>query len=537
MVLFTYNANETAAVLDAFPGDVKREEVREGVTYTDLGLIGGHRVVLRVSEQGPGRAQLAAEDACRVWAPKALISVGIAFGADPARQSIGDVLVPRAAYDYESQRRSPGGVIEPRGLPYPASDVLYGRVRHLDQTQTSLQHWPRVWGGLLLSGAKLIDDAEVKREIARLAPTEPDGGEMEGVGVAMVAGARKVDWLLVKGICDWADGNVRANEKENNQRTAARNAVIVVRALLSDGPLWGDPQPKPTWAPPPTGEGMQVRELGRLTHLIEDQTGTVVGFHKDWSLDRASELLERRAEGVDVLNALLEWIDGTGEAKVFAILGEYGMGKTITCQRLARALEQRLQRTQTGPIPLYFDLRLVTGLSSQLPTLEQVLTECMQRGWLADTTSTFTSDQVFAWIAHGAVVIFDGLDEVLVKLDAADGQTFTRTLLSIVDRAPTPTRVVVSCRTQYFKTLRDQQNHFTGHERGDAGADTFRALTLLPLTEEQVLAYLRGVLPGEDPDRVVDVLRSVHNLEDLSHRPYTLSLIADFFPALEARRA
>jgi hypothetical protein len=142
-------------------------------------------------------------------------------------------------------------------------------------------------------------------------------------------------------------------------------------------------------------------------------------------------------------------------------------------------------------------------------------------------------------------VIFDGLDEVLVKLDAAEGQTFTRSLLSLPalvrdtqpDQALHP-RLLISCRTHFFRTLRDQQNHFTGQERGGPRPDAFRALVLLPFTEGQIQHYLRAALHEDDAgvERLLTTIRSVHNLSELSQRPYTLGLIADQLPEIERLR-
>ena len=103
------------------------------------------------------------------------------------------------------------------------------------------------------------------------------------------------------------------------------------------------------------------------------------------------------------------------------------------------------------------------------------------------------------------------------------------------DRGPHP-RLLISCRTHYFRTLRDQQNHFTGQERAGPDANAFRALVLLRLTEDQVRGYLAATLPDQDPDRILATVAAVHNLTELTQRPYTLKLVADQLPAIEARR-
>ncbi len=99
-----------------------------------------------------------------------------------------------------------------------------------------------------------------------------------------------------------------------------------------------------------------------------------------------------------------------------------------------------------------------------------------------------------------------------------------------------PLKMIISCRTHYFRTLRDQQNHFTGQERGAYQASSYRAIVLLPLTEEQIRQYLKAVLPEMDQERLMETLRSVHNLKDLAQRPFTLKLVGEFIPEIEKER-
>ncbi len=134
---------------------------------------------------------------------------------------------------------------------------------------------------------------------------------------------------------------------------------------------------------------------------------------------------------------------------------------------------------------------------------------------------------------------------MLNKLTEQDCQVFTRELLHVLPLAQArraeallgpASKVLIFCRTQYFRTLRDQRNHFTCQERGEHGADDYRALVLLPLSEDQVRRYLAAALPGADPEALLATIRSVHNLTDLAQRPYTLRLVSEFIPEIERDR-
>jgi len=348
----------------------------------------------------------------------------------------------------------------------------------------------------------------------------------------------------------------------------------VLKAALDAGNLYGGDGPSGTGetsyptAPtsrkqhPPTARCMGLRDLHDLPrHLLEERSSAAeISLRKDLPVEPQPD-----TQGVNVLEHLLAWARNPNAPPLFALLGEYGMGKTITCQRLALELEKKRVEDSSWPLALYFDLRNVSGLDQAVPSQQAIIEECIQRGWQADgsgTTHSFAT--ITQLIDQGAVLILDGLDEVLVKLSEPDGQIFTNQLLKLVGDAKARStsarpvearaninggrvstgstrtampRLLISCRTQYFRSLRDQQSHFTGQERGEYTPDAYRALLLLPFSEEQVRRYLGNALPEADPERLLETLRAVHNLEELTRRPYTLKLIAEFVPAIEQARA
>jgi len=81
--------------------------------------------------------------------------------------------------------------------------------------------------GLILSGEKLIADQTFRDQLIKLEP-ESIGGDMEGAGLYIAAVDAKVDWILVKAICDWADGK----KNDDAQQLAACNAAKFVCHVL-----------------------------------------------------------------------------------------------------------------------------------------------------------------------------------------------------------------------------------------------------------------------------------------------------------------
>lgn len=196
-----------------------------------VGEFGCYRSVVtkcRKGAIGPGSAILAASQALQTWNPRAVIMIGIAFGVDSRKQRIADVLVASEVIPYESQRVGKDVIF--RG-PIPASDgTLLNRFENSqnwsfmrpDGTRSVL----RV--GAVLSGEKLVDDPAFKADEIKRHP-QAIGGEMEGAGLYAAASSSKTAWILVKAICDWADGM----KHKKHQALAAAAAASLVEYVLS----------------------------------------------------------------------------------------------------------------------------------------------------------------------------------------------------------------------------------------------------------------------------------------------------------------
>ncbi|MGH3804343.1 MAG: hypothetical protein ACRDTD_30245, partial [Pseudonocardiaceae bacterium] len=70
-------------------------------------------------------------------------------------------------------------------------------------------------------------------------------------------------------------------------------------------------------------------------------------------------------------------------------------------------------------------------------------------------------------------------------------------------------KLLLSCRTRYFRTIRHETTHFTGQHRDGPVTVDYLALLMLPFGEEQVRAYLTANLPGADVDRLLDLIDSL----------------------------
>ena len=240
ILLVTATEVETRAVCNVLlqKNSTFEQQIINDKTYFDLGVIGGASIFLVQSEMGalgPRGATLVVHEGIKALSPSAIVMVGIAFGLLPEEQKIGDILVSRQLFGYERQRVDVDAdgqeVVKPRGDRPAASTRL------LDRFQAGINNWTgaKVHLGLILSGDKLVNNKVFRDKLLRIEP-EAIGGEMEGTGVYSAAHHNGVDWILVKAICDWADGN----KDDLHQKQAAENAVRFTIHVLEQGGLAGN---------------------------------------------------------------------------------------------------------------------------------------------------------------------------------------------------------------------------------------------------------------------------------------------------------
>ena len=550
-LLLTFNEHEAHQLWAEF-GGVRNELPREGVTYYELDGVGGFRVIHRHSRQGPQEAQLSATQAIDHWNPQLLIAVGIAFGVNEKKQHFRDVLVSEKVLDYELARVEPDGTFTYRGTPQETSRELAERVANINLQRRGNAGWPTIRMGIMLSGAKLVDNEEYRNTIASL-HSKVIGGEMEGSGILTACSRDGVDMIVVKAICDWAS-HKDTPSKEEDQKKAAQSAAIVARAILEKGHLTGT---IPTLKQENLALKKQLDELKNPQHRAPRFPDVLRMGEHDEVLEEKRLIQDSRAsalnldpnaapgipaQGTPVVDAMLDWVANPAEPQLFALLGEYGMGKTVNCQRFTRQLAERRKANPTLPMPLYFNLKNVAD-ARLADNLEDLVVTCMRDDWLPKHSPHHTWQAFTSWIATGpCVVIFDGLDEMLVKLDDSQGSLFLSRLLGTLqllddEDVNRRIRLVLSCRTQYFRTLLEQRSFFLGKDRQDLRADSYRAMTLLPLGDEQIRRYLETALPGSDIARIMELVSSVHNLPELAARPFSLKLIAEHIPEIERNRA
>lgn len=275
------------------------------------------------------------------------------------------------------------------------------------------------------------------------------------------------------------------------------------------------------WVP-----ALALPECDPLPHYVRSH-----GVPSKLDKQQAEPLGERR----EALEFLHDWCGEPSGPRYCALVGETGIGKTTTVQKLAS--ERKTQQRQT----IYLDLRLLGQDAAEKDIeLTRILDIILAKSWKSGSVERLVKplEAIKLVRDHGALVIFDGLDEVLVHLPPTQGQHFTRELFRILPPSvKSHGKMLITCRSNFFRTFRDQVNHLTAESRDNINKQDYLALVLLPFTENQIRESLKITLPANDPDRVLELLKSVHNLREMAERPYTLSLITNQIHRLEQWKA
>lgn len=292
VLIVTVSEVESHAVLAVFreaTGRDAKPELIANEVYLDLGEINESRVFMALSGMGSGGvggSQERIRIAIGALSPAAVIMVGIAFGINEQKQAIGDVLLSERLMLYDLQRRGTDADgklhIIPRGDRPSSTPRLFNRLRiaRLQWNQATVRT------GLVLSGEHLVDNIDYRDDLLAL-EEEAIGGEMEGAGLYVACQTGSVDWVLVKAICDWADGKKEV-DREARQKTAAHNAAAFVLHALQQASLKQIPNEPPPAAPMASEPRKSVpsslpaqpyffgreRELAAITEAISPEART-----------------------------------------------------------------------------------------------------------------------------------------------------------------------------------------------------------------------------------------------------------------------
>lgn len=240
---------ETMRSVSAEFSDVWTESDCRLGRYVDIGNIGPNRALVVKTRMGPLGYRAAAWNAIMfktATSATAVATVGMAFGALPGTQNLGDVLVATHVIPYDNRRKyiAENGAEATdyrRATPRRCRPSLLSLMKRHAKRQHHLSRNDddqvfEVHFGAFLSGAAQIQSAHYRDRLVRAFANRPVvGGDMEAVALSAASDPNDPSWLAVKGISDFADED-RDKHVETARRRASENAIrFLLGALQASG--------------------------------------------------------------------------------------------------------------------------------------------------------------------------------------------------------------------------------------------------------------------------------------------------------------
>ncbi|MEM0994758.1 MAG: hypothetical protein AAGI49_17125, partial [Bacteroidota bacterium] len=255
---------------------------------------------------------------------------------------------------------------------------------------------------------------------------------------------------------------------------------------------------------------------------------------------------EQSEKAIDLLSS---WIEKE-EPTLFALLGQYGMGKTFTSRVFAKQQIQAFRAQQSDYFPIYFDLRdfnyeILERDDFDIWTIVDAMLD--RRKGAAEDDPLKAEEIKKVWESQSTLLIFDGLDEVIAHLENPRLESvFLDEILKLVpnyrskvrqqEKLPVQQKMLLTCRTDYFKSFAAQASYFQSGGRKDTDAKKdYACCILLPFKAEQIKSYLRQVLTDRDSNQIYQMFLDIHNLAELSSRPVLLDFLTEIIDDIEQR--
>ena len=248
------------------------------------------------------------------------------------------------------------------------------------------------------------------------------------------------------------------------------------------------------------------------------------------------------AEESDSLTSyLLKWVSSPSEPRNLLLLGEYGLGKTVTvenfCYKLATEINSGVNHL---PVPVIIYLKNFTKALHDLRYLitSHLVNELNTEGRYAAFLRLLKRGRI--------VLILDGFDEMAMVVDEA---TRDRNFLLLQTLCSENARVIITGRPEYFPTeqhlatLISEERHFSPVVQSLLGdrqeLPRFLKIHVAPFNQQRIASLLE--LYGSVTDKsdnydaaaIARKIRETYDLKSLASRPVLLDLIVKTLPKME----
>ncbi|MCX7049741.1 MAG: nucleoside phosphorylase-like protein [Candidatus Sumerlaeota bacterium] len=211
--------------------------------YYDLGTIGRSKILAAQTEMGPfsyGGSASRAINCIAETGATGMVSLGMAFGVDPKRQKIGDIIVSKALlpYDYRIIKSEDGKIVNDYSeMRIYGSQLSLIAMLEKESRNKEWQGEVKVRFGALLTGAAKIHCQKFRDDLVsnlRDCGEPIIGGEMEGLGLLSVSAPENPLWVVAKGISDFADEKRDEIIKTSRLVACKNSARFVLQALKNE---------------------------------------------------------------------------------------------------------------------------------------------------------------------------------------------------------------------------------------------------------------------------------------------------------------
>jgi hypothetical protein len=232
-----------------------------------------------------------------------------------------------------------------------------------------------------------------------------------------------------------------------------------------------------------------------------------------------------------VTTYIKEWLKAKDKKNQLAVFGGYGTGKSSLCFKLMYDLSKDyLVNSEENRIPILLNLRDFVGKIK----IEAFITSFLDQ----ECNVSNPKFNLFREMNDAGIflLIFDGLDEMAVKVDS---DVLEANLMEIDKLAASPnSKILLTSRPEHFiseieeqQVLQPELNVFGNR------AAKYEPLKILPWIEPQINSFLEKRVPlikgVNEPWTVYrDRINSIQELKDLSHRPVLLEMIVKTLPKL-----
>jgi nucleoside phosphorylase len=330
------------------------EEAHEKGTIYSVGRFDDNgqcwRVAIVISGQGNPTAAAEVERAIQHFSPSVILLVGVAGALKDLK--IGDVVAAEKVHGYERGKDERDFRPRPDSWrpTYPALQRAKTEARGKDWHRRIKGERPRAFPKAIVApiaaGEKVVAARESSTfQLLRAAFSDAVAVEMEGAGFLTAAYLNTgVDALVVRGISDLVEGKTNA-DAGGSQPLAARHAAAFAFQFLSKFRFDSDKR---------SSNPLHDRAAEIHRRLRESRARCIERWQgAGLSLVAAQDLADDNSVGEHGL-PLREGSDGHGGLTV--LIGEFGLGKSLVCERLYQKALYRSLADSTAPVPVYFEL-------------------------------------------------------------------------------------------------------------------------------------------------------------------------------------